>query len=72
MHDKTTSTGKIVYTLYAHNNRRVVEEGEHVSKGELIAYSGSTGNSTGPHLHFEVRVGGSRQANAVDPAIYLP
>ena len=71
-HDKTNSSGKTVYTLYAHNNSRVVSEGEHVQKGQLIAYSGSTGNSTGPHLHFEVRVGGTSQAYAVDPELYLP
>lgn len=71
-HDKTTSSGKTVYTLYAHNNSRLVSEGQHVDKGERIALSGSTGNSTGPHCHFEVRVGGSTQAYAVNPAIYLP
>jgi murein DD-endopeptidase MepM/ murein hydrolase activator NlpD len=71
-HDKTTSSGQTVYTLYAHNNSRVVYEGQHVKKGELIAYSGSTGNSTGPHCHFEVRIGGSSQSNAVNPAYYLP
>ncbi len=71
-HNKTTSSGKTVYTLYAHNNSRVVKEGEYVEKGQLIAYSGSTGNSTGPHCHFEVRVGGSSQSYAVNPEIYLP
>ena len=71
-HDKTNSSGKTVYTLYAHNNSRVVSQGEYVQKGQLIAYSGSTGNSTGPHLHFEVRVGGTSQAYAVDPKLYLP
>lgn len=71
-HDKTTSSGQTVYTLYAHNNTRVAGEGSHVEKGELIAYSGSTGNSSGPHIHFEVRVGGSGQSYAVDPAKYLP
>lgn len=71
-HDKTTASGKVVYTLYAHNNTRVATEGSHVEKGETIAYSGSTGNSTGPHLHFEVRVGGSSQSYAQDPEIYLP
>ena len=71
-HDKTTSSGEPVYTLYAHNNDIIVSEGSYVKKGQQIAYSGSTGNSTGPHCHFEVRVGGSRQANAVNPEIYLP
>ncbi|MGN0529008.1 MAG: murein hydrolase activator EnvC family protein [Eubacterium sp.] len=71
-HDKTTSSGKTVYTLYAHNNDIIVSEGQHVSKGKQIAYSGSTGNSTGPHCHFEVRVGGSSQSYAVNPVYYLP
>ena len=71
-HDKTTSSGKSVYTLYAHNNDIIVSEGQYVRKGEKIANSGSTGNSTGPHCHFEVRVGGSGQSYAQDPAIYLP
>lgn len=71
-HDKTTSSGKIVYTLYAHNNDIIVAEGQHVSRGQQIAYSGTTGNSTGPHCHFEVRVGGSSQSYAVNPALYLP
>lgn len=71
-HDKPNKNGKTVYTLYAHNNARYVSEGDRVSKGQQIAASGSTGNSTGPHLHFEVRVGGSSQSNAVNPVYYLP
>lgn len=70
-HDKLTKSGKTVYTLYAHNNSRLVNAGEHVSKGQTIALSGSTGNSTGPHCHFEVRVGGATQSYAVDPRDYL-
>lgn len=42
-------------TLYAHNTRNVVSQGESVEKGQIIGYVGSTGRSTGPHLHFEIR-----------------
>ena len=72
MHDKKTAFGQTVYTLYAHNSKRLVSEGQYVEKGQEIAKSGSTGNSTGPHLHFEVRTPTARYADCVDPAEYLP
>jgi murein DD-endopeptidase MepM/ murein hydrolase activator NlpD len=54
-------------TAYAHNSSFAVSVGDSVSQGEVISYSGNTGNSSGPHVHFEVRVNGS----AVDPLGYL-
>ena len=59
--------GDGVETRYAHNSRIVVKVGDYVNRGQLVAYSGNTGNSTGPHLHFEIRYKG----NAVDPRNYL-
>lgn len=54
-------------TFYAHNSRNVVKVGQKVKKGQIIAYVGSTGLSTGPHCHYEVRIGGRH----VDPAPYM-
>lgn len=63
----TDKSGRSVVTLYAHNSSILVSVGDTVKKGEVIAKSGSTGNSTGPHCHFEVRLNGGR----VNPKNYL-
>lgn len=59
--------GNGLSTLYGHNSELAVDEGQSVSKGQVVAYAGSTGNSTGPHVHFEVRENG----DSVDPMGYL-
>ncbi len=55
-------------TLYAHNSSLAVREGQAVQQGQLVAYAGSTGYSTGPHCHFEARLNGE----VTDPLNYLP
>ena len=60
--------GSGLVTLYAHNQSLNVYEGQYVTKGTCIAYAGSTGYSTGPHCHFEVRLHGE----VTEPLTYLP
>ncbi len=59
--------GNGIVTLYAHNDDLLAEVGDYVTKGQKIATVGSTGRSTGPHLHFEVQLNGK----TVDPEKYL-
>jgi murein DD-endopeptidase MepM/ murein hydrolase activator NlpD len=60
--------GQDVTTRYYHASRLLVEDGDQVAAGDVIALVGSTGMSTGPHLHFELVIGGE----TVDPLEYLP
>ncbi|MEA2843041.1 MAG: hypothetical protein QOJ69_712, partial [Actinomycetota bacterium] len=55
-------------TLYGHMSKLTVNDGESVKQGEQIGNVGSTGSSTGPHLHFETRIGGNPQ----NPMRFLP
>lgn len=59
--------GSRIQTRYAHMSRIAVSEGSRVRKGDIIGYVGSTGRSTGPHLHYEVRIDGA----AVNPVPYM-
>lgn len=73
--DRSRTYGLVIYlnhgadlqTRYAHLSRMVVADGQQVRKGDVIGYVGSTGRSTGPHLHYEVRVDGV----AVNPIPYM-
>ena len=60
--------GNGLSTLYGHNSQLLAQVGQTVEVGDVIALSGSTGRSTGPHLHFEVRINGER----TNPRSYLP
>ncbi len=63
----TVDHGDSVETRYGHNSRLVAKVGQRVTRGQIIAYSGNTGNSTGPHLHFEIRLKGT----PYDPLKYI-
>ena len=59
--------GAYAYVIHAHLSRIDVTVGQVVSKGDIIGHTGSTGRSTGPHLHYEVRIDGA----PIDPLIYI-
>jgi murein DD-endopeptidase MepM/ murein hydrolase activator NlpD len=61
------SHGDDIFTVYAHNSKNKVDKGDKVKKGEVIGLIGNTGRSTGPHLHFEIRV----KNKVRNPAQYL-
>ena len=63
----TIDHGNNIETRYAHNSRLPVKAGTRVERGQIVAYSGNTGNSTGPHLHFEIR----HRGTPVDPMRFL-
>ena len=59
--------GHDVKTLYGHLSRATVSVGDRVQRGEVMAYTGNTGRSSGPHLHYEIQVAGQ----PVDPRGFL-
>lgn len=65
--------GQLYTTVYAHLQNREVSDGQAVSQGQRLGYMGSTGHSTGPHLHFELHKGSWNysKSNAVNPASYI-
>ena len=56
-----------VQSFYAHCSQLLVQQGQTVTAGQVVALSGSTGNSTGPHLHFELKLNGVR----LNPVYYI-
>lgn len=67
-HGKNSADGNTYISLYGHCSSLAVSKGQTVAKGQVIGYVGSTGNSTGPHLHLEVRINGK----ITDPLKYYP
>ena len=71
-HGDIPGIGNVVYTLYAHmrNGTRTVQVGDRVTKGQTLGLVGSTGISTGPHVHFELYIGGSSTSCRCNPEAY--
>lgn len=63
--------GEPLFTLYAHMDEILVEKGQYVSTGEQIGEMGKTGKTTGPHLHFEVRVGKNEYFSTRNPDLWI-
>jgi len=63
--------GQALFTVYGHLNQIDVLEGQHVETGEVIGLSGETGRTTGPHLHFEVRIGNNDFFTTRNPELWI-
>ena len=63
--------GNKLFTIYAHMDRIDVIKGQHVNVGEQIGIVGNTGNTTGPHLHFEIRIGDNNYYTSRNPELWL-
>ena len=65
--NQVQADGKILYSVFGHNDKAFVKVGEQVRAGEIFATVGSEGRSTGPHVHYEVRKNGK----TVNPKKYI-
>lgn len=63
--------GETLYTIYAHMSETLALVGQHVETGDLIGLVGATGATTGPHLHFEVRLGGNTFYSTFNPELWM-
>ena len=63
--------GNTLYTVYGHMDEILVDEGQHVEVGEIIGKIGTTGQTTGPHLHFEVRMGKNNFFGSRNPELWM-
>ena len=60
-----------LYTVYAHMSKIIAVVGQHVETGDVLGLVGDTGVTTGPHLHFEVRLGGNTFYNTYNPELWM-
>jgi murein DD-endopeptidase MepM/ murein hydrolase activator NlpD len=63
--------GQKIWTLYAHLSAALVTRDQHVQAGDVIGLSGNSGRSSGPHVHFEVRVGQNRYSDTYNPVLWM-
>jgi len=63
--------GEPLFTVYAHMSEAIVKRGQRVQLGDVVGFVGETGLTTGPHLHYEVRLGGNTYFNSVNPELWM-
>ena len=63
--------GQVLFTIYAHMSEIIAVEGQHVEIGDVLGLIGDTGATTGPHLHFEIRLGGNSFYNTYNPELWM-
>ncbi len=61
-----------IQSWYAHHSKNLVEKGDWVDQGDVIALVGSTGNATGPHLHYEIHFATRHENETLDPLRFFP